>query len=273
MDQHEVWGGLVGDAWVTFADQLDAHTAPFGIAAMDALGSIDGATVLDVGCGTGITTLDLADRVGASGHVTGADFSEPMIARARTRAVDRTGVSFIVGDVLELDLDSPVDVVFSRFGVMFFDDAVAAFARLRSFTRDGGRLAFAAWSDPFSNPWMLTPVMASIPVLGPPEIPAPGTPGPFSLAGPDVLETTLSAAGWSAVEVTELALDLPMAAGGAAAMAAMVCTTNPILAAGLQPAPERRAEVEALVTEALEPHERDGVVVLAAAALIASARA
>lgn len=273
MEQHEVWGELVGDAWVTFADQLDAHSAPFGRAAMDALGPIDGATALDVGCGTGVTTLELADRVGARGHVTGADLSEPMIARARARAASRSGVSFVVGDVLELALDSPVDVVFSRFGVMFFDDPVAAFARLRTLTRAGGRLAFAAWSDPFSNPWMLAPVMASIPVLGPPELPEPGAPGPFSLSGPDVAETTLTAAGWSAVAVEVLALESPLAAGGAAEMAAMVCTTNPVLAAGLQRTPERRAELEALVAEALVPHERDGAVVLQATALIVSARA
>jgi len=273
MEQHEVWDGLVGDAWVTYADELELHSAPFGLAAMDTLGPLDGATVLDVGCGTGITTLELASRVGPSGLVTGVDLSEPMIARARARAAGRTGVSFIVGDVLDLALASPVDVVFSRFGVMFFDDPVVAFARLRAFTRDSGRLAFAAWSDPFSNPWMLTPVMASIPVLGAPELPAPGAPGPFSLSGPDVIATTLAAAGWSAVEVTDLSIESPMAAGGAAEMAAMVCTTNPVLAAGLERASEHRADVEALVTQALVEHERDGVVVLQAAALIVSARA
>ncbi|MGZ6979675.1 MAG: class I SAM-dependent methyltransferase [Acidimicrobiia bacterium] len=273
MEQQQIWNDLVGDAWVRFADTLDAHSAPFGTAAMDALGALEQAKVLDVGCGTGRTTLELADRVGPEGHVTGVDLSDQMIALARSRAADRAEVSFVSGDVLELVLEAPVDAVYSRFGVMFFEQPVDAFARLRSLTHEGGRLGFSAWSDPFSNPWMLTPVMASVPLLGPPELPAPGAPGPFSLAAADVVESTLTAAGWSGIEILELTREEPFPGGDASAIATMVCRTNPILAAGLQREPDRQAELEALVAEALRPFERDGAVVVQATASIVTARA
>lgn len=271
VDQPEIWDDLVGDAWVRYADVLDAHSAPFGTAAIDALDPPTGAGVLDVGCGTGITTLALAERVGPDGRVTGADLSERMIDRARSRAADVPQVSFVVGDVLTLDAQH--DAIYSRFGVMFFDEPVRAFAHLRSLTRPGGRLAFAAWRDPFSNPWMLEPVMASAAVLGPPELPPPGAPGPFSLGSDDVITTTLARAGWQRPEITELSLEHPFGPGDAHATATMITGTNPVLAAGLRAMPERRSELTEAIATALRPHERSGVVVLGAAASIVTATA
>jgi SAM-dependent methyltransferase len=271
MDQAEIWDDLVGDAWVQFADMLHIHSAPFGVAALDALGALDGATALDVGCGTGATTLLLADRVGPTGRVTGIDLSERMIERARSDATDVAHVSFIAGDVLELRPDAPVDAIYSRFGVMFFERPVDAFAHLRSLAGPGGRLAFSAWQDPFSNPWMLEPVLASAAVLGPPELPPPGAPGPFSLASTDVINTTLHEAGWAGIEITALSIEQPFGAGNAHETAIMVTGSNPVIAAGLQKMPGRRAEVVDVIAAALVPHERDGRIVLQAAASIVTA--
>lgn len=271
MDQQELWDDIVGDGWVRFADVLDAQGAPFGNAAIEALAPPEGASVLDVGCGTGITAMQLADRVGPAGSVTGVDLSERMIERARLRAAGRPEVSFVVGDVLEVD--GRFDAIFSRFGVMFFEHPVEAFARLRSMVRPGGRLAFAAWRDPFSNPWMLEPVLASAAVLGPPALPAPGAPGPFSLASDDVLTATLTDAGWTGIEIAELSVEHQFGPGDARATAAMITWSNPVIAMGLRAMPERRGELQDVIAEALRPRERDGVIVMPAAASIVAATA
>ena len=207
MDQHEIWDDLVGDSWVRNADVIDRHSAPFGDAAMDRLGDITGARVLDVGCGTGTTTRQLARR---GAIALGVDLSSRMIAHARlVETTDRSGARFAEADATEMDTDEPFDAIYSRFGVMFFDDLTAGFDRLRKLVAPEGRLAFASWGGPFDNPWMTTAVMASVPVLGPPELPGPEEPGPFSLATPDRVRAVLEAAGWADVQAEPLTIEGP----------------------------------------------------------------
>jgi SAM-dependent methyltransferase len=268
--QRVIWNDLVGDAWVRHAPIHDRQAEPFGHAVLDALGDLRGARVLDVGCGTGATTTQLLER-GAS-TVVGVDLSEPMIAAARKEVADER-VRFELADALELDRPGEFDVVFSRFGVMFFADPVTAFARLRSFGTADARLGFCCWGAPFANPVMTLPVMASAPVLGPPQLAGPGEPGPFSLAAPELVRDVLTAAGWSGVATTELALDPPHPAGSAEAVADVVMEFNPLLVEGLRAHPERGDDARAAIVAALTPLERDGVVHLAASALIVTAHA
>jgi SAM-dependent methyltransferase len=256
---------------VDFADVLDAHSTPFGSAAMDALGDLDGARVLDVGCGTGETTRRLAERTGTSGRVIGVDLSRRAIEHAGRVEPPLPQLSFVAGDVLEEQLDAPVDAIYSRFGVMFFDHAVDAFDRLRSLVKPGGQMAFAAWDDPFSNPWMLVPVAASAAVLGPPELPGPGEPGPFSLGSVDVVTTTLTDAGWTDVDVGNVRVDQPFRSGDALATATMMSRTNPLFATALRRLPDQRDALVDAVTEALQPYEVDGLVTLQASASIVTA--
>ena len=270
MEEDAIWGDLVSDPWVRHADAVDGHSAPFGAAAMDALEPLVGASVIDVGCGVGGTTWELATRVGPTGRVLGLDLSTPFVEGARLRG-SADQVSFVVGDASTIALD-PVDAVFSRMGVMFFAEPAAAFTNIRSFVRPGGALAFACWQDPFANPWMIVPVMATVPVLGAPQLPGPGEPGPFSLALPETIETVLGDAGWSDVEVTGLSVEQPFPAGDARGCAEVMSGLNPVLAAGLRDHPERGAELLDAVTAALREYERDGEVVLPAAAWIVHAR-
>jgi SAM-dependent methyltransferase len=267
--QHTIWNDLVGEAWVRHADVHDQQAAPFGAAAIDALGAVEGARVLDVGCGTGATAAAFAAR-GAC-HVLGIDLSEPMIAAAQVQN-RRPGVGFAVGDVLELDQPGRYDVIFSRFGVMFFAEPTAAFAHLRALGRPDARLAFCCWGSPSRNPWMTVPLMATIPVLGPPQLAGPGEPGPFSLASPDVVVDVLGRAGWADVLVDELSIVQAHPAGDAAAVARVVVEFSPPVVQGLRRHPERIGVARDAITDALRPLERDGVVHLEASALVVTAR-
>ncbi len=271
MDGDEIWGDLVSDPWVRFADVIDGHSAPFGAAALDSLEPLIGASVLDIGCGVGGTTWELGERVGLKGRVVGIDPSAPFLEGARARGT-APQVTFVLGDAATIELD-PVDALFSRFGVMFFADPVTAFTHLRTLVRPGGALAFSCWQDPFANPWMTVPVMASVAVLGPPRLPPPGEPGPFAFAEADTVRDVLGQAGWSHVEVTDLSVEQPFPAGDARGCAEVMSGLNPVLAGGLREAPERRAELLDAVTAALTEYERDREVVLLAAAWIVHATA
>jgi SAM-dependent methyltransferase len=273
MDESEVWDEVVGDAWVRHADLIDAQSSAFGEAAMDALALPPGASVLDIGCGTGTTTMQLADRVGSSGRVLGVDLSSRMLARARERAADRPNVTFAIEDASSMVVDAPFDALFSRNGVMFFDDPLKAFSHLRSLVAPGGRLAFCCWKDPFSNPWMSVPMMASIPVLGPPDIPGPGKPGPFAFASADDTRAMLTQAGWSAVSIDELSVERPYMRGTARDAASAAVEVSPPFALALRARPELHDELVDAIATAMREHERDGVVVFQMTSWIVTATA
>ena len=266
--QQSIWNDLVGQAWVRHAGVHDRQVAPFGHAAMDALGSITGATVLDVGCGTGAASAELVDR-GAS-EVLGIDLSAPMIDAARATNT-RSELRFERGDVLNLRDRDHFDVIFSRFGVMFFEDPASAFSHLRMLGTARGQLGFCCWGAPADNPWMTLPVMATAPLLGPPHLAAPGEPGPFSLPSPDVVRGVLGAAGWVDVHVEILTIDQPHPAGDAAAVADIVIEFSPPIAESLLEAPERADDTRSAIADALRPLEREGIVHIQASALIVTA--
>jgi SAM-dependent methyltransferase len=196
------WNGRSGERWVEHQDWLDAMLAPFGGAAIEASGIAQGQHVVDIGCGAGTTSFALADRVGPTGHVLGIDISEPLIDRARERATTRTSVEFRLGDASRTPLPSAgFDLLFSRFGVMFFDDPVAAFWHLRSALRPGGRLAFACWRGAEENDWVRLP-MGAIRDIVPPAPPPPlEAPGPFSFGDCGRVADILGAAGFSDIGI------------------------------------------------------------------------
>jgi len=269
MADDPIWGDLVSDPWVRFADVVDGHSAPFGAAAMDSLEPLESSSVLDVGCGVGGTTWELATRVGREGSVVGIDVSAPFLEGARRRG-DAPQVSFVLGDAATISLD-PVDAAFSRFGVMFFVDPVVAFSNLRSLVRPGGAIAFSCWRDPFANPWMTAPVLASASVLGPPSLPPPGQAGPFAFAEADRVREVLGGAGWTHVDVFDLSIEQPFPAGDARGCAEVMSQLNPVLAGGIREMPERRDDLISVVADALREYERDGEVVVPSAAWIVHA--
>ena len=162
--QVEYWN-TQGARWVEVGPRIDAQLEPLGLATIERAAVRVGERVLDVGCGCGQATLQLAERVGATGSVLGSDISEPMLARARERAGEAglENVEFRQGDAqTEPFPESHFDLIFSRYGVMFFADSEAAFANLRVALRPGGRLVFVCWQELGKNPWLEQPLGAAL---------------------------------------------------------------------------------------------------------------
>jgi SAM-dependent methyltransferase len=204
VEQAEFWNGDAGRSWAALGAITDAMLEPVGAPLLE-LADESTASVLDVGCGTGATTVALARRLGEGGSCLGVDISEPMLAAARDRA-EREGLSieFVVADVEEHPFaPESIDAIVSRFGVMFFADPVAAFANLARAARPGGRLRFVCWRDPAENPFMTAPERAAADLLPEVQPRVANAPGPFGLADPDRTRDILEKAGWDRVELTE----------------------------------------------------------------------
>ncbi|MEQ8347918.1 MAG: methyltransferase domain-containing protein [Sneathiellaceae bacterium] len=214
--QEALWNGPAGQAWVDTQAVLDRMFAPLEtlLAAQVPAGSA--LQVLDIGCGTGATALAAARRLGAGGGCTGIDISEPMVALARARAA-REGVpaTFVRADAQGHDFgEASFDLFLSRFGIMFFDDPVRAFANLRRAASVDAALYALAWRAPAENPFMTAAERAAAPLL--PALPArrPGAPGQFAFADPARVRQILDAAGWAGIgiEPVDIACTLPEAA-------------------------------------------------------------
>lgn len=212
-EQVALWNGSAGRAWVDEQALLDRVLAPFEDLLVDAVRASGAREVLDVGCGTGSTTVAVARLLGGRGRCTGIDVSEPMLDAARARAV-REGVpaSFVRADAqVHAFEEGSFDLIVSRFGVMFFADPVAAFANLRRAAKDGAGLRFVAWRSAAENPFMTTAERAAAPFL--PELPArlPDAPGQFAFADGGRVARILEESGWSAVDIRpiDVACSLP----------------------------------------------------------------
>ncbi len=194
--QIEQWNGPSGETWVAMQDRLDRQLEPLGRAAIAALAPGAGEQVADIGCGSGDTTRQLAERVGPTGRVVGVDVSAVLLAHARSRTT-AANVTFVEADAQVHALPA-IDAVFSRFGVMFFDDPVAAFANLHRALRPGGRLAFVCWRTHADNPILTLPLAAAV-AAGIPQPPAgdPLAPGPFAFADAARVTDILGRAGFA----------------------------------------------------------------------------
>jgi SAM-dependent methyltransferase len=202
--QTMLWNGRAGQAWVDAQALLDHMFQPFADQLVAAAASA-GPRVIDVGCGTGATTLAIARRLGAAADCLGVDISAPMIALARERAAaEGSPAQFACADAQDHTFaPAHADIVVSRFGVMFFTDPVAAFANLLTATRAGGRLHAIVWRGAAENPFMTTAERAAAPFL--PAVPrrADG-PGQFALAEPARVKAILGDGGWTGVELEPL---------------------------------------------------------------------
>lgn len=191
----EMWNGAAGRGWVDAQDAVNRMFLPFEEMLVDAVRESGGRRVLDVGCGTGDTTLAIARALGEPGRCMGVDISETMLEAARAKAAGRA--EFVCADAGSYAFeDGAFDTVVSRFGVMFFADPVGAFANLRRATSAGGTLHVLAWRSAEENPFMTAAERAAAPLL--PGW-APPASGQFAFADGAWVRSVLESAGWRSV--------------------------------------------------------------------------
>ncbi|UJW81162.1 class I SAM-dependent methyltransferase [Hydrogenophaga sp. SL48] len=213
-NQNADWDDQSGQLWVANQTRLDAVASVFGEAAIEAAAPATGERVLDVGCGAGASSLALAARVGPGGQVLGVDISEPLIGRARELAPQETSVLFEVADASSADLPEGVfDILFSRFGVMFFDDPTGAFAHMRRALKPGGRVAFVCWRGADENDWMRLPMSALKGLVRQSAAREPEAPGPFSFGDHGRVSHILAAAGFTDITIEPFDASVPFGTG------------------------------------------------------------
>jgi len=268
----EFWNTEGGEVWVRQQDLLDRLNAPIGEAVVARADPGPGRRALDVGCGAGATTLDMARRLGPDGSCVGVDVSGPLLDLARERARGQTTgrAEFVQADAQDHAFaPGEFDVILSRFGVMFFTDPDAAFANLRRALRPGGALVFACWRSPADNPLSQVPLEAAAPLLSQPPPPPREGPGRFAFADPDHVRGILDRSGWRDIEIAPL--DAPMPAS-LDEMMTLSLELGPLGQILRREDEATRARVTDAVAARLREEMRDGVVPLAAACWLVTAR-
>ncbi|PZX25361.1 conserved hypothetical protein; putative methyltransferase [Cupriavidus phytorum] len=270
-EQAALWNGASGQAWVEHQGLLDDMFRPMEEQLVQAASHAAARRILDVGCGTGSTTLALARRIGAQGHCTGIDISAPMLAAARSRA-QRKGInaSFVHADAQEHAFaPASFDLIVSRLGVMFFSDPVRAFANLRWAATSDATLHCIAWRSAAENPFMTTAERAAAPLLDlPPR--QPGAPGQFAFGDRERVLSILQASGWGDIEIspTDVTCTLPEPA-----LAGYLSRLGPVGLALQGADATTRERVATIVRAAFEPYVQGDAVRYTAACWTITARA
>lgn len=274
-DQIAYWNGIGGEHWIAREEETDRFLAQVADRAIDRARPAPGESVVDIGCGCGPTSVEIARRVGPAGRVVALDISAQLITRAKERLAPYPWAQAVLDDAATTVLEpGAYDLLFSRFGVMFFGDPDAAFANMHKWLKPAGRIVFACWRTPKENLWMMVPLQAAyehvprLPKLGPED------PGPFSFGSEERLRRILANGGFRApsLEPIDFALDL---AGGRGLDAAVSLSLRlGATSKALEGQPEEKiTAVATSVRDVLAPYAKDGAVKLDAAVWIVSARA
>ncbi|MDY0057526.1 MAG: class I SAM-dependent methyltransferase [Methyloversatilis sp.] len=270
--QAALWNGPAGDAWVQAQPLLDALFAPFSERLVELARAMSACSVIDIGCGTGATTLALAEALGSGAYSLGVDVSAPMIAAARARAqASASAARFVCADAARHAFaPGAADLIVSRFGVMFFERPVDAFAHLRAALRSGGALHAIAWRGSDDNAFMTTAERAAAPLL--PGLPArrPGAPGQFAFADRAFAYEVLARSGWQDIDVRPLDVDCALPASE---LERYFTLLGPVGVALRQVDADTRARVIERLHDAFRPYQAGDVVRFTAACWMMSARA
>ena len=262
--QKQFWSGAGGDVWVDKQREMDIMLNPLGERAIQGLDLSGERKILDIGCGCGATTLEIAKIVN-QGEVIGVDISEPMLERATKTASDMmlTNTSFQVKDVQVDEMPrSYFDVAFSRFGVMFFEDPFEAFKNINHSLKDNGQLSFVCWQHASLNPWQSLSIQVIKEFLDLPA-PAPKSPGPFAFEDKSYINEILTESGFRDIEIKDNQEDIVMFSGKSIREACEdYLTINPVVTEMLKNSPTKLREeiLEALIGKFSDFHNNDGLL-------------
>ena len=272
-EQRRNWNELSGPAWVAESEQIGAQIRPYGVPALARLQLAAGHRVLDVGCGGGETTLALGEGVGPTGSVVGVDVSRPLLDHAlgMAQSAGITNVSFALADAQTAELpEASFDRLFSRFGVMFFQDPQAAFTNLRKALKKDARMSFVCWRGAKENPWLSLTLAAVAKHVELPR-PDPDAPGPMAFANEARTRGILEGAGFREVafELFEAPMNLGGGLSGLDETVDFMTRIGPAAGALRQASPEVRPAAIAAMREAVRPyHGAAGVVMPASVWLV-----
>ncbi len=264
-ESQRAWDGVLFDRFLHFREQILLGLGQFGIEAMRRFPPAEGSRVVDIGCGFGDSTVQLAELVGPTGSALGVDIAPRFVEYARAETT-LPNVHYRVMDVQAAPFDEQFDYAFARFGTMFFANPVAAMRNVRNALTEGGRLCIVVWRRREENPWLYVAEQVVKPLLPEPEADideAHCGPGPFSMAGADTVSMQLRAAGFD--EIAFQRFDTPFLVGRTLGEAVEMNLALGPAAEALRFAGDEgaamRPKLEALLREALAPYDTgDGVI-------------
>ena len=257
-NQRDFWSGKGGDIWVERQNAMDTMLSPLGEAALNKLNLNEGENVLDIGCGCGHTTLNIAKRISSDGQVTGLDISEPMLKRAKESANEMSisNASFNCVDVQTDDIGEEVySAAFSRFGVMFFEDPVAAFCNINKSLITGASLSFVCWQSPALNPWQSLFIEAVKKYVDLPS-PPPRSPSPFAFMESEYVSSILEESNFQNIMIEGHEAEVNMFSGRSLSDSVKdYISINPVVSGMLKDSTEQeKTEIINSAIEAFSPY-------------------
>lgn len=276
--QHEFWNGVAGQQWAEQDALMSRLLAPVSHILLESDLLPRASRVLNIGCGGGSDTHHLLAALDDRASVTGVDISEPLLAVAQQRLDAEPSlanrVRYQLADAAKDSLgDERYDLVFSRFGVMFFANPTAAFSHIRAHCASNASLLFASWQAAAENDWVTVPMSSALSILDAPTPPPPRAPGPFAFAELEYMHEMLSAAGWGKISIEPRNVTLRWGhSGDLVASAKDLLRTGPVGRLLVDADQATRQQVYAAVADALAPYASDQGVVLSGAIWIVSAK-
>lgn len=271
------WNDTLADKFDRFRDILMNGLSYHSRIPLAKLDLKPGTKVIDVGCGWGDTALELARRTGPEGSVLGLDCVEQFLAKARADAAGAglKNVRFTAADVERYPFRPEFDLCFSRFGMMFFENPVAAMRNIRSALRPGGQLMFIVWRTIDDNPWLGLGKQVVLDFLEPPGDDARTCgPGPFSMADPEIVTRQLEIAGYE--EISFERIDGPVTVGSnlddAVRFQLSLGPAGEICREAGEAAERKRGPIEKALREALAPYAEENGVVMPSSSWTITAR-
>jgi ubiquinone/menaquinone biosynthesis C-methylase UbiE len=257
-NQRDFWSGKGGDIWVERQNAMDTMLSPLGEAALNKLNLNEGENVLDIGCGCGHTTLNIAKRISPDGQVTGLDISKPMLKRAKESANEMSisNASFNCVDVQTDDMGEEVySAAFSRFGVMFFEDPVAAFCNINKSLITGASLSFVCWQSPVLNPWQSLFIEAVKKYVDLPS-PPPRSPSPFAFMESEYVSSILEESNFQNIMIEGHEAEVNMFSGRSLSDSVKdYISINPVVSGMLKDSTEQeKTEIINSAIEAFSPY-------------------